>query len=110
MVTNQNNRLLLELEKIRRDINREIMNPEISELSVDAIVPIITMTARARLSYLQELITISTLSPQAVSDEQIVKLAQQREAYDELCAAANALEAAIEKGYLDVVGGEEGDD
>lgn len=105
MTGNQNHRLLLELEKIRRDINREVMNPDISELSIDALRPIITMTAEARAAYLQELIEIARLSHQSVSREQINKLAQHREAYEELRAAANALEAAIEKGYLDVVDG-----
>jgi hypothetical protein len=31
-------------------------------------------------------------------------LARQREAYEELVAAVNALETAIERGYLDVIG------
>jgi hypothetical protein len=98
------NRLLLELEKIRRGINREIMNPAIPELNVDSLRPIITMAARARLSYLQELIDIAKISPDMPSHEQITMLARQREAYEELRAAVNALETAIERGYLDVVG------
>ncbi|GAB5412822.1 MAG: hypothetical protein Cons2KO_04250 [Congregibacter sp.] len=102
MSDKQSNRLLLELEKMRRDINREIMNPAIPELKVDALRPIITMAARARLAYLQELIDISKLSPEMPSHEQINMLARQREAYEELRAAVNAFETAIDRGYLDV--------
>lgn len=98
------NRLLLELEKIRRDVNRDIMNPAIPELSVSALRPIITMVARARLSYLQELIDIAKISPDMPTHEHISNLAKQRECYEELRAATNALETAIERGYLDVIG------
>jgi hypothetical protein len=104
MTEKDSNRLLLELEKIRRDVNREIMNPSIPELSVDSIQPVITMAARARLSYLQELIEIAKISPDTPSHEQIAMLARRREAYDELRAAVNALETAINRGYLDVIG------
>lgn len=98
------NRLLLELEKIRRDINREIMNPAIPELSVESMRPIITIAARARLSYLQALNDISKLAPEMPTQEQISLLARRREAYEELRAAVNALETAIDRGYLDVIG------
>lgn len=104
MSDTDSNRLLLELEKLRRDINRDIMNPAIPCLSVDDMRPIITMAARARLSYLQELIDIAKLSPEMPSHEQISLLSQQRERYEELRAAVNALETAIDRGYLDVTG------
>ncbi|MDA8962116.1 hypothetical protein N9H37_02040 [Congregibacter sp.] len=104
MTGKESNRLLLELEKLRRDINREIMNPAIPQLSVESIRPVITMAARARLSYLQELIDISKISPDMPSHEQISMLARQREAYEELRSAVNALETAIDRGYLDVTG------
>ncbi|MEM1190005.1 MAG: hypothetical protein AAF640_08800 [Pseudomonadota bacterium] len=104
MADSQNHRLLLELEKIRRDVNREIMNPAIPTLSVDDLRPIVTMAARARLSYLQELMDIARLDPDRPSHEQITILARQRETYDELRQAVNALETAIERGYLDVAG------
>lgn len=99
----ETNRLLLELEKIRRDVNREVMNPDIPELSIGDIRPVLELAARARLSYVSELMDIARLSPNMPSYEQIQKLARERESYDELCAAANALETAIERGYLDIV-------
>jgi len=104
MTGKDSNRLLLELEKIRRDVNRDIMNPAIPELSVESMRPVITMAARARLAYLQELMDISKMSPELPSHEQISLLARQREAYEELRAAVNALETAIDRGYLDVTG------
>jgi hypothetical protein len=100
---NQNSRLLLELEKIRRDVNREIMNPAIPELGIEDFKPIVTMAARARLAYLQELVDIVRLDPEMPSHEQITMLARKRERYDELRMAVNALETAIERGYLDVL-------
>jgi hypothetical protein len=102
MTDTHSNRLLLELEKIRRDINREIMNPAIPELNIEDIRPAVTMAARARLTYLAELLDISKLSPDLPSHEQIDMLRQQRECYEELRAAVNALETAIDRGYLDV--------
>ena len=104
MSDKNSNRLLLELEKIRRDINRQVMNPAIPELSVDAIRPVITMASKSRLAYLEGLINMADLAPQMPSHEQIATLARHREAYEELRAAVNALETAIDRGYLDVTG------
>ena len=100
----ETNRMLLELEKVRRDINRSIMNPEIKKLSIDDIKPVVTMAAKARLSYIHELMDIARLSPEMPSYEQVQKLARERETYEELRAAVNALETAIDRGYLDVLG------
>lgn len=100
----QTNRMLLELEKVRRDINRSIMNPEIKELTIDDIKPAVTIAAKARLSYIHELMDIARLSPEMPSYEQVQKLARERETYEELRAAVNALETAIDRGYLDVLG------
>ncbi len=100
----QGNRLLLELEQIRRDINREIINAAIPELHLDAIKPIITMASRARLAYLQELIGMTRLDAETPSYDQIQQLARRRETYDELRAAVNALETAIDRDYVDVSG------
>jgi len=104
MSTVDHNRLLLELEKIRRDVNREILNPAIPELSVEDFKPIVTMGARARLAYIRELLDIARLDPEMPSYDQIQMLKRQRETYDEIRAAVNALEAAIDQGYLDVRG------
>ncbi|MEO0425470.1 MAG: hypothetical protein AAF184_24260 [Pseudomonadota bacterium] len=102
----QTNRFLLELEKTRRDINREIMNPEVQPLGIEHLEPAITLAAKARLDYLKELLEIAEGADGQPSGEQIAALASKREAYEELAAATTALETAIDRGYLDVTVGE----
>ncbi|MDY6890573.1 MAG: hypothetical protein SVU24_03085 [Pseudomonadota bacterium] len=104
-MSQDNNRLLLELEKRRRDINREIINPKIPELSLDSLEPVLSMVAQARAAYIGELIDIATISgPNAPSADQIKQLKACRETFDELVAAMNALETVIHRDYLDVKG------
>ena len=99
-----NNRLLLELEKIRRDVNREVIHAEVPELSLADIEPIIRMVAKVRLAYLKEFLDIARLGDQLPSSHQVEMLKELRLAYDELVAAANAMETAIQRGYVDVRG------
>ncbi|MET4162012.1 hypothetical protein ABIE61_001861 [Marinobacterium sp. MBR-111] len=102
-MSQDNNRLLLELEKQRRDINREIINPKIPELSLDSLKPVLSMVAHARAAYISELIDIANISGgNAPSSDQIKQLKACREHFDELVAAMNALEAVIQRDYLDV--------
>ncbi len=98
-----NNRMLLELEKLRREINREIINPLVPVLSQEDLKPLITLVARARAHYVRETLDLaaaaSDIPPTA---EQIARLRHHRETYDELVKAAGALESVIEREYLDV--------
>lgn len=98
-----NNRLLMQLDKYRREINREVINPEIPELAIEDLKPMLAMVAHARAQYVSELLEIAKLSSEGTpTPEQIRQLKACRETYDELVAAANALEAVIQRGYLDV--------
>lgn len=98
-----NNRLMLELEKVRREINRSIINPMIPEMVLEDLKPMLTMVAHARAAYVTELLEIAKLSPDSVpSNDQIKQLRQCRETYDELVRAVNALETVIQRDYLDV--------
>ncbi|MBV1786714.1 hypothetical protein KQ940_01440 [Marinobacterium sp. D7] len=98
-----NNRLLLELEKHRREINREIINPQFPELALTDLKPLLTMVAHARAAYVRELLDIANVSPNAVpSQDQINQLRRCRETFEELVTAANALETVIQRDYLDV--------
>lgn len=98
-----NNRILLEAEKLRREINREVINPLIPVLSLEDLKPLITMVARARARYMRELLDLAKVtSDLPPSDEQIQRLRHQRETYEELVKAAGALETVIEREYLDV--------
>ena len=101
-MTVESNRLLLELERIRRDINREIINPEVPELSMEELRPMLTMVARVRMAYIREFLDIGRMTTSVPSNDQIEMLAGLRRSYEELVAAANAVETAIQRGYLDV--------
>jgi hypothetical protein len=102
-MTVTNNRLMLELEKFRREINREIINPMIPELCLEDLKPLLSMVAHTRGTYITELLEIAKLSPDSVpSADQIKQLKQCRETFDELVLAVNALETVIQRDYLDV--------
>lgn len=97
------NRLLLEMDKTLRELNRAIINPAIPELSLADLAPIMTMTAHARAAYLKELFDIAQVVGEGtLSPDQIQKLRSLREGYDELVKASQALETAMERGYLDI--------
>lgn len=101
-----NNRLLMQLDKFRREINREIINPELPELSVEDLKPMLRMVAHARAQYVCELLEVAGQCESGLpSPEQIRQLRDCREMYEELVAAANALETVIQRDYLDVKGG-----
>ncbi|WP_426416649.1 hypothetical protein [Aestuariirhabdus sp. LZHN29] len=105
MHTSESNRLLMELEKRRRDINRDIINPRVAELCLDDLAPMLTMVANARAEYLGALFDMSTDEGSLPSHTQVAELRQRRETFDELVSAVNALEAVIQRGYLDVKSG-----
>lgn len=98
-----NNRMLLELDKLRREINRETISPVVPALSLEELKPMLTMVASARAQYVRELLDLAKLSPDAKpTPAQIDRLRHHREAYDELVKAAHALETVIEREYLDI--------
>jgi len=100
-----NNRLLLEISKQVREINRNTINPEIPELRQNDLNPIITLVAKARAAYVKEVFDLSNMNEEdnsMPSSDQIRHLRNLRESYDELLNAAHAVETAIERGYLDV--------
>ena len=102
-MTIDSNRLLLELEKLRKEINRNVINPVIPALSIDALQPMLSMIAQCRKDYPCCLLDIAEHSDgQPPAEEQIARLRACRETYDELVSAANALETAIQRDYLDV--------
>jgi len=106
-MSQDNNRLLLELEKQRRDINRDLINSKIPELSLEGLKPVLAMIAQARAAYIKELLDMARITGgQAPSPEQIHRLKTCRETFDELVNAMNALETVIQRDYLDVKGRE----
>lgn len=98
-----NNRLLLELENCIRNANKEIINPEIPDLNLESIKPVMEIVARARASYLKLLFEITNECGDGVPEpKQIIKLANGRKTFEELVQASQALDTAIQRGYLDV--------
>ncbi len=100
-----NNRLLLEISNRIRELNRNIINPVIPELTLDDLSPVLSMVARARAEYLNKLFdTAAVAQDQNPSSEQVSQLNHLRTTYEELVTGVQALESAIERGYIDVHG------
>jgi hypothetical protein len=97
------NRLLIEMDRAIQNVNREIINPEIPELTLDGLTPVISMVARARSEYLKSLLDITELAGDGLpTKEQTAELHDKRRIFEELMGATKALETAINRGYLDV--------
>lgn len=104
-MSTDHNRLLLQIEQAMRAINQETIKPILPELSLSDLDPVISLVARTRAHYLRELFDLGAAC-QAGSEptaEQIASLRSLRESYEELVAGAQALETAIQRGYLDVL-------
>jgi hypothetical protein len=97
------NRLLMELERTMRDVNRAVLNPEIPELTVDELRPVLHQVAESRARYLRALLELGKHSADgAVPAGRLEELTRLRREYEELVSGAKALETAIQRGYLDV--------
>lgn len=98
------NRLLMELERTIRAVNREAINPVIPELSIDGLAPVLRLVADARARYLRALVDLGTSAKQQPPTEaQLDEIAKRRREYDDLVSGAKALEVAIQRGYLDIL-------
>ena len=99
------NRLLMELERSMRAINHEVINPQITELTIAGLRPVLCMVANARARYLKALFDLGASesgNDERPTEAQFAELRTLREEYDELVSGAQALETAIQRGYLDV--------
>ncbi len=101
-----NTRLLLSLEQQRRTINRDTINPEICEIGQKELIAIITMVAEARAAYIKSLVALAEQRDGLPSPSQIADLDELRHSFNTLVEATNAMETAIERGYIDVRGPE----
>lgn len=102
-MSNEHSKLLLAFEQHMRTVNRDIVNPMIKELSLQDLEPMQRMVAEARGRYLKALLEIADRAGESLPDDTDIKaLHHHRLRYDELVAAAQALETAIQRGYLDV--------
>lgn len=95
-------RLLIEIEKAVREVNRATINPITEELGLEDVQPILNLVARTRAAYLRELFTITEEAGEGMpSVDAVKKLRQLRTIFEELRSAAQALQIALERGYLD---------
>ena len=103
MPDGKNKRLLIEINRKIRALNREIINPAIPELKLGDLGPVMEMVARSRAHYLQRLFSLAEEVGEGMpTSDQIKSLRTLRVIYEEMVIAAKALEAAIERDYLDV--------
>lgn len=99
------NRLLLEFNRLLKKANRDYINPEIEELNVEGLKPIIELVARSRAVYLKEVYQIGKKyeSNEAFpSAEELKKLKVLRARFLELAEGAKSFEVSIQRGYLDL--------
>ena len=102
-MTQETNRLLMEVERSRRNINHEIINPNIRKLTLDGLDPVLRLVANARARYITLLFELGDNSlDRDPTPEEFADLRRLREEFDELVKAAQAMETAIQRGYLDV--------
>lgn len=95
-----NNRMMLELERMRRSINRQTIAAQVGEPTLAELEPVITMVAGVRAAYIKSVFDLATQCEGAPSAEQIAQLREHRIAFAELVDAANAIETAISRGYV----------
>lgn len=97
------NRLLMEMERTMRSLNRNVINPDIPELTLNDLEPAMKMVASVRSAYLKAVLDLGKETRGGVPEhEQVVELRKVRECYEELVLGSQALETAIKRGYLDV--------
>ena len=74
----------------------------IPPLDNDHLLPVMAVVAKVRGAYLKELFqTAQTANRGLPTEEQLKKLRHSPEAYEEMLAAAQALEVVVERGYVD---------
>ena len=96
-------RLLMQIEQTIKQVNHEVINPEIPELELSELEPVFRLTARTRMLYLKRFFTLAADHEENMpTQSQIDELADLRGHYEEMVAAAQAMEVAIQRGYLDV--------
>ncbi|MFT5445723.1 MAG: hypothetical protein ACI9DC_000884 [Gammaproteobacteria bacterium] len=95
-----NNRMMLELERMRRSINRDTIAAQVGDLTLAELEPVLKMVADVRAAYIKSVFDLATQCDGIPSAEQIVTLREHRMAFTELIDVANAIETAISRGYV----------
>lgn len=99
----RNRKFIKMLEEAIRQSNHEVIDPMLPPLTVQSILPISIMVAKLRGRYIAETFRLVENRKDGYPDkDQIAKLREFREAYEEALAASRALEQAITRGYLEL--------
>ena len=97
------NRLLLHYQQLFRTANKETINPEIEELSVDDLKPMVELVARSRAAYLKYSYELGKQyfdTENYPTGDELKKLKTLRIRFEELAESAKAFETSIQRGYL----------
>ncbi len=99
------NRLLMQFEHLLKQANRERINPEIEELAIDDLKPIVDLVARSRAAYLKELYELSKRyygKDDLPSTNELEQLKAARARFLDLADGAKSIEICVQRGYLDL--------
>lgn len=99
------NRLLLQYQQLYRHANKEYINPEIEELCINDLKPMVELVAKSRATYLKysyELGKQYFNTDQYPNADELKKLKSLRLRFTELSESAQAFETCIRRGYLDL--------
>lgn len=99
------NRLLLQFNQLFKNANRDFINPEIEELCVNDLKPMVELVAKCRAAYLKysyELGKKYFNSSDLPNADELKKLKILRLRFTELSESSQAFETCIQRGYLDL--------
>ena len=96
-------RFLLESEQLARDANRKIIHERIPKLTKNSILAFAVTVARLRARYLEAAFRLSAFDlNEPVKEDDFNELQRYRELYEESRSAYEAIQSAIEHGYVDI--------
>ena len=100
----ENKRMMMAFEHCYRKVNKAEIDPIIPTLTISQLEPVLGMVAKSRARYLKALFDLGGSSESTVlpNNEEVSRLNELRTHYEELLAGAQALQTAIEKGYVEV--------
>ena len=99
------NRLMLSYQQLFKKANREHINPEIEELTIEGLKPIVDIVAQSRAIYLKYVYDLGKKyegSEDGPTVEELKKLKVLRLRFTELAEGSQAFETSIQRGYLDL--------
>jgi hypothetical protein len=96
-------RFLLESGQLIRDANRKIIHERIPKLTKDSILSFAITVAQSRARYLEAAFGLSAVDQnEPVNEHNFNELRLYRELYEETRSAYEAIQNAIEHGYVDI--------